>query len=77
MPCNTSIIFGQDRKSVEAMLQKCLNELDDFSLKQAALHIITMYKPELLRQTPAPSESPSSSTPVYEKEESYGSYFNY
>ena len=79
MPCDISIIFGQDRKSVEALLQKCLNDLDDFSLKQAALHIITTYKPELLRQTPAPSESPSSSTPVYVeevKEVSYGSYFN-
>jgi len=75
MPCDISIIFGQDRKSVETLLQKCLNDLDDFSFKQVVLHVLTTYKPELLRQPQAHSESQGSSIPVYVKEDSYESYF--
>jgi hypothetical protein len=73
MPCNTSIIFGQDRKSLDMLLQKCLNDLDDFSFKQAVLHVVTTYKPELLRQ---PQEKTSGSAVYKEEVYSYASYFN-
>lgn len=53
MRCDTMNIFGQDRKFVESLLQKCLDSLDDFSLKHAALNLISTYKPELLRQPEA------------------------
>jgi hypothetical protein len=66
MPCNTSIIFGQDRKSLEILVQKCLNDLDDFSFKQVVLHVLTTYKPELLRENP----EKTSSSPEYK------GYFN-
>jgi hypothetical protein len=64
MVCDTMNIFGQDRKFVESLLQKCLDSLDDFSLKHAALNLISTYKPELLRQPLEPVTPPSNLTKI-------------